>query len=293
MQPILFGFDMNSHLARVFKVQAKNDVSPSYPEAYHLGEPVFCLRPLLNLVETEIRIMRSKGLINTHVVLVFDSLSKNFRHDMFPDYKANRPPKPADWVRQESLAFDMFRALGYPCLRVDGVESDDVLKTISAKLSLHKIKSVLFTRDKDLMSCCDEHTSMFSGVDKRWIQASDAADKFGVPVSSILDYLAIVGDTADNVPGIHRAGPGAAKAMLNTASLSSLIAQPELILTADFKDRKYVSKWVRENPEKVVLSRQLVELKSDVELNMNFQQMVKTSPDYDVFLSGYMRPAMQ
>lgn len=290
MQPTLFAFDINSHLARVFKAQTNNDEPPSYPGAFHLGEPVFCLKPLLSLVEKEMRIMRNKGVENTHVVIVFDDNGKNHRHAMYPAYKATRPPKPKEWIRQEALAFEMFQALGYTCLRIPGVESDDVIATICTKLSQVNIKSVIFTRDKDIMSCCDENISVYSGIDKKWMRERDVAEKFGVPVMLVLDYLAIRGDTSDNIPGIYRAGDAAAKAMLSLADLHTLIENPEMILSANFRDRKSIAKWVTENKEKVLLSRALVELKKDVELNINLKDMVRRQPHYDDFLSGFMRP---
>tara|TARA_Y100000310_G_scaffold345520_1_gene465941 strand:- start:6828 stop:7724 length:897 start_codon:yes stop_codon:yes gene_type:complete len=286
----LFAFDMNSLFARVFTRMAPKNVMPKWSGAYlDDGTPVFCLRAVHNMVFNEIAAMRKLGVENTHIVLVFDHPGKNFRHEIFPQYKGNRPPKPEEWLIQEKLMYDMFVALGFNCLRIEGVEADDTLATLAVKLSEAKINVVMFTGDKDLMSLCNDYVSVYAGKDRKWWRAADVEAKFEVPTSRVIDYLAIDGDVADNVPGVAGAGKAAAIEILNTCSLQNVVDDPDLLLKMNFRTRKSVAKWVRENREKIELSQKLVSLKTDVVLGTNLNKMVRTKPDYEAFLNGYMR----
>lgn len=292
MKPWLFAFDMNSHLARIFKTQAPKDKIPTGPGAFYNDEPVFCLKPLFNLVQSEINHMRKRGVENTHIVLVFDDQGKNFRHRLYERYKANRPPKPKEWVRQEELMYDMFVSLGFPCVRISDYEADDVLKTLSCKMSGRGYNTTIFTGDKDIMSCCDKFTSIFSGKIKKLYLACDVEKKFGVSCDKVLDYLAMIGDVADNVPGVSGVGEVSARKILNRYSLKAVIREPELILNLDIRDKKKIVDTIKKDPEGVALSRQLVDLKDDVPLGMNLSEMVRKAPDYSAFLDGFMRPSV-
>lgn len=288
--PHLFAFDINSHFSRVFKVQAPNDQSPTHPGARYMGEPVFCLKPLLSLVEKEIRLVSALGYPNTHIVIVFDHASKNFRHDMYPAYKANRKQKTEDFLRQEALMFEMFRSLGYPCLRVQGVEADDVLATLAYGLSKRGVYTTLFSGDKDTMSFVGDFVQAFAGREKKLYQSRQVEEKFGIPPSRLLDFLAMKGDSADNVPGVSGIGDTIATAILQRYSLDEMLENPDVLAQIPVRGSSKLPQLVRGQAAQLQLSRRLVGLKTDVELAFNFRDMQRKAPMYSDFLSGYMRP---
>ncbi len=290
-RPCLFAFDMNSHLARIFKVKAPENQIPQHAGAFHLGEPVFCLKPLLALVEREMRAVYDLGIENSHVVMTFDAPGKNFRHHLFPQYKANREKKPFEWSRQAKLMYDMFKSLGYPCLRVDNVEADDVLHTLGHKLSAHEVDVVFFTGDKDIMSGCNKHVSVYVGREKKLMTEKDVEKRFGLPTNRVLDFLAIKGDDADNVDGIPNVGDKKAVKILSEFSLQEVIENPDLMSSLSLQGGKKIVAWLHENKEKIILSRKLVDLKKNVPLGMNFKDMIRTAPDHRSFLNGYMAPS--
>jgi DNA polymerase-1 len=295
MKPCLFAFDINSHFARIYTSLTKDGVIPDGPDAFFAGKPVFCLKPLLNLVNNEIRAMASRGIGYSHIVLVFDAPGKNFRHRLDPNYKGTRPPKPDEWRIQEALMYDMFKALGFPCLRIDDVEADDVLATLAINLGLKGVDVVLFTGDKDIMSLCTESVSVYAGCLKKWLRKKDVEDKFGIPVERLLDYLAMTGDVIDNVSGVPNIGPKRAASILNEMSMAEMLEQPRRILELGLKGCKGIVSWLSDgnNIEKAKMSRMLVDLKTDVELGFkNLNEMRKKQPQHDGFLHGYMRPDM-
>lgn len=292
MTPTVFVFDMNSLFGRTFKVQADNDKTPNRPDATYLNQPVFCLKPLFNMFQSEMRTVRELGYDNTHIVLVFDHPGKNFRYDIYKDYKGNRDPHPEAWLIQEQLMFEMFKSLGFPCLRIDWVEADDVIGTITHKLSLKKINSVIFTGDKDLLALCNDVTHVYAGAKKRLFKERDVFDFMGVPPSRVVDYLTLDGDKADNIPGVKGVGKKSACGILNKYTLDEVVGKPELIEELDIRNPARIRKLIENGKEEIDLSRRLVSLKLDVSLGMNLNQMKRKAPDYDAFLDGYMRPSM-
>lgn len=291
-KPLLFAFDTNSHFARIYTKLAPNNKEPVGPSACHRGEPVFCLKPLLKLIEREIREVNELGFTNSHIVFVFDHSGTNFRHEIYPNYKANRPPKPHSWARQLELAYEMLQAAGYTCLRVANVETDDVLATLGKVLSSHQIETILFTGDKDVMSCCNDFVSVYDGKQGRLIREPQAVERFGVPIGRLLDLLALVGDAADNVPGAPGIGMVTAQKILNHCTLEQALAAPELLCEIKLRGQDGIIKTLQKNVELIKLSRSLVDLKTDVGLGVNFKDMVRKQPNYQQFLDGYIRPEM-
>lgn len=139
--------------------------------------------------------------------IVFDAKGKNFRHEMFPDYKSNRPPMPDDLRVQIGPLQQALRDFGWPVLIVPGVEADDVIATIALDAERRGIASVIATGDKDLAQIVDEKTVLLNTMNNKFYDAEGVREKYGVPPSRIIDYLALMGDKVDNVPGIEKCGP--------------------------------------------------------------------------------------
>lgn len=273
MKPTVYIFDMNSHFARIYSVKTADGV-PTHTAAFdEEGRPIFCMNDLKSMVQKEMNIVRRAGFDNTHIVMVFDHKDKNFRHEMYDLYKASRPEKPEEWVIQESMMYDMFKGMGYPCLRVPGVEADDVIATLVTKLSKNGITSVMFTGDKDIASLCDENTLMFNGRTKTLMNAQDVHDKYGVPPASMIDFLAMLGDKVDNVPGIDGAGPKSAVLMANAFSIEEFVEQPDRVNDLGIRGAKRIWRFLVEFPEKALLAKALISLKKDVPLNVNLSDL--------------------
>ena len=287
MTPSLFAFDVNSHFNRMWSVLTKDGI-PNKASAYHAGEPVFVLKPLLNMVEKEIAILRSQNIIPSHIVMVFDSPHDNFRHQLYPDYKANRPEKPEEKKRQEELMFHMFKALGYPCLRIDGVESDDVIGTLFTKLSAVGMHCYGFTGDKDMMSLVCPTTFIYSGKLKKLYSEKEVRLKFNLPASKVIDFLAIQGDSADNLDGIKGVGEKSAIKILEKYTLEEVLDNPDLVLDLGIRGASGVAKKIKENKENALLMKKLVTLKTDVNLGVNLKDLVYKPSDGSLFLNGFL-----
>jgi DNA polymerase-1 len=257
--------------------------------AYRNGEPVFCLKPLIKNVQNEISALAKMNIVNSHIVMVFDPLGKNFRHRLFPDYKGNRDAKAPERRRQEELMYDMFVAMGYPCLRIDDYEADDTINTLSIKLSNLGIKNYIMTGDKDIMSRCDENTFIYSGRVKKLYGVKEVSLKFNLPPSKVLDYLALKGDAVDGLAGAKGIGEKSATIMLQHFSLDEILAEPDIIADLDIRGVKGMIEGLKKNKDDVVLMRQLTELKSDVPLGINnLKQLACTQGDPASFLGGFL-----
>lgn len=285
----LFAFDMNSLFARVFKKHAVNDDPPEYAVPLLDGRHTFCLKPLFNMMLNEIKAVNLLGVFNTHIVIVFDPDGPNFRHSLYDKYKCSRPPKPATWKEQVELSYQMFQAMGYHCLRIKGFEADDVLNTISSKMSSLGIETTIFTGDKDIASCCNEYTQLYLGRKKKILRMADVEGEIGIQADKVLDFLALTGDKVDDVPGVSGIGDKRAKEILSSFDFEQVVNTPEVLRELSFRGVGSVIKSLKEEKDMALLSRKLVELKDDVPLGSNLKQMIRRPPDYS-FLDGFMRP---
>ena len=215
--------------------------------------------------------------------VVFDAKGKTFRNDLYPPYKANRPPAPPDLVAQIAPLHEIIQALGVPLLRIDGVEADDVIATLAAQASQAGFRVLVSTGDKDLAQIVDEDIHLINTMDNKRYDHAGVVEKYGVPPGRIIDYLTLVGDTSDNVPGIPKVGPKTAVKWL--AEYGSL---DEIVANADSFGGK-VGEYLRENLGQIPLSRQLVTLKSDLELPVEPQQLLIGDQDQIALREHYRR----
>ena len=166
------------------------------------GEPTGAIYGVINMV---------RKLFNEYqpdyLAVIFDAKGKTFRNDLYPDYKAHRPPMPDDLVCQISPIHDLIRALGIPLLMIDDVEADDVIGTLATQASQQGLKTYISSGDKDLAQLVDDHIILVNTMSNVILDHNGVVEKYGVPPSSIIDYLALMGDSADNVPGIPKVGP--------------------------------------------------------------------------------------
>ncbi|MEZ4368720.1 MAG: DNA polymerase I [Kofleriaceae bacterium] len=205
-----------------------------------------------------------------HIAVVFDAGRKSFRTELYPEYKAHRPDTPEDLVVQMPYFSRLVEALRWPLLRVPGVEADDVIATLATQARAAGWEVVIYSGDKDLMQLVGDGVTMVDSLHQRTFGPDDVVAKFGVPPHLVADYLALVGDTSDNVPGLEGVGPKtAAKLLLDHGSLEAAIEADPPVPRA--KVKRPLS-----DPEqlaRVRLSRQLVELRRDVALDRPLDEL--------------------
>lgn len=218
-----------------------------------------------------------------YFAVVFDAKGKTFRNDMYPDYKAHRPPIPEDLVSQITPIHELIKAMGLPLLVIDGVEADDVIGTLAKNAETKKIDTIISTGDKDLAQLVNPHINLINTMDNVLLDVDGVKQKFGVPPELIIDYLALIGDSVDNVPGIPKVGPKTAvKWLTEYGSLDSIIANADQI-------KGKVGENLRSNIQQLALSRELVTLKCDVHLDTSPDKLVPSEPDREQLHEQYSR----
>ncbi len=205
--------------------------------------------------------------------VVFDAKGKTFRDDWYPQYKANRPPMPADLVAQIEPLHACIRATGWPLLMIDGVEADDVIGTLARQAAAADIASVISTGDKDLAQLVDRHVTLVNTMNNETLDEAGVRAKFGVPPERIVDFLALTGDAVDNVPGVAKVGPKTAVKWLEQyGSIDNVIAHATDIGGA-------VGENLRAALDFLPLGKKLVTVACDVELPLKVAELAPQPAD--------------
>ncbi len=208
-----------------------------------------------------------------YLAVVFDAKGKTFRDDWYPAYKAHRPPMPDDLVMQIEPLHACVRALGWPLLMIDGVEADDVIGTLTQQASARGIECVVSTGDKDLAQLVNPHVRLVNTMSNEVLDEAGVAAKFGVPPNRIVDYLTLVGDSVDGVPGVVKVGPKTAvKWLTQFDSLDGVITHAAEIGGA-------VGDNLRKHLDFLPLGRKLVTVACDVALPVTVEQLVRVPHD--------------
>ncbi len=194
------------------------------------------------------------------MVVVFDAKGKTFRDDLYAEYKANRPPMPDELRSQIERLHELVQAMGLPMLVVDGVEADDVIGTLAAQATEAGMDTLISTGDKDMAQLVNGHVTLVNTMDNTTLGEQGVEEKFGVPPERIIDYLALMGDTSDNIPGVPKVGPKTAvKWLKQYHSLDEIMAHADEI-------KGKVGDNLRASLGQLPLSRQLATIKCDVPL---------------------------
>jgi DNA polymerase I len=209
----------------------------------------------------------------SHIAVVFDAPGKTFRDDLYEHYKANRPPMPDELRAQVAPLLEAIEAMGIPLLRIEGVEADDVIGTLAHRASAADSNSLISTGDKDLAQLVDEHVTLVNTMDNTTLDRAGVIHKFGVEPGQIIDYLALVGDTSDNIPGVPGVGPKtAAKWLQQFGDLDTLKAR-----AAEVPGK--VGERLRESLGTLDLSRQLATIRCDLTLPPSANDLALRDPD--------------
>lgn len=215
------------------------------------------------------------------VVVVFDAKGKTFRNDMYPEYKANRPPMPDALRSQIEPIHQIVEALGLPMLVVDGVEADDVIGTLAAQATELGIDTVISTGDKDMAQLVNQHVSLVNTMTDTKSDVAGVKEKFGVGPELITDYLALIGDKVDNVPGVNKCGPKTAVKWLEQyGSIEEVMAHADEI-------KGKVGEYLRESLGFLPLSHELVKIKCDVALDKGPKELMREAPDTETLKALY------
>ena len=234
------------------------------------GETTGAIYGVINMLRRQL-----KEHPSDYLVVVFDAPGKTFRDDIYPDYKSNRPPMPDDLRAQIAPTHDVIQAMGIPLLSVAAVEADDVIGTLSTTASAMSIDTDIMSGDKDLAQLVGKRVRLIDSMKGETYDTAGIKSRFGVAPEQIVDYLTLVGDAVDNVPGVPKVGPKTATRWLETyRTLDNLVAHAE-----DIKGK--VGDNLRQFLEQLPVSRQLVTIKTDVELDVTPKDLIQSTPDED------------
>ena len=173
------------------------------------------------------------------IAVIFDAPGKTFRDDLYKDYKANRPPMPEDLRPQIEPLLEVIKAIGIPVLKITGVEADDVIGTLATQASKAGITTLIFTSDKDMAQLVDNKVTLVNTMTETVLDIEGVKEKFGLPPELIIDFLALMGDKVDNIPGVPGVGEKTALSLLqNLGSLKDIYANLEAVRELDFRGAK-------------------------------------------------------
>ena len=268
-QPLIL-VDGSSYLFRAYHVPYLQALSTAD------GQPTGAITGVLNMIGS-----LKKDYPNGNVVVIFDAKGKTFRNDLYPEYKANRPPMPDDLRTQIEPLHNIISAMGLPLLVIPGVEADDVIGTLAQQASEQGIETVISTGDKDMAQLVTPHVRLINTMTAVELDEAGVNEKFGVRPDQIIDYLALMGDKVDNIPGVVKCGPKTAEKWL--AEHGSL---DEVIANAD-KVKGKIGEYLRDALEQLPLSYLLATIKCDVELEQRVEQLQPTEPDIEVLTALY------
>jgi len=226
------------------------------------GQPTGAITGVLNMLKS-----LTKDYPNGNVIVIFDAKGKTFRNDMYPEYKANRPPMPDDLRTQIAPIHEIVEAMGLPLLVIEGVEADDVIGTLAYQASKAGIDTVISTGDKDMAQLVDKHVTLINTMTDVKMDVEGVVEKFGVRPDQIIDYLALMGDKVDNIPGVNKCGPKTAvKWLLEHENLNNVMANADNV-------KGKIGEYLREALEFLPLSYELATIKLDVPLEQTADQL--------------------
>ncbi|HZE59537.1 MAG TPA: DNA polymerase I [Burkholderiales bacterium] len=270
-QKTLLLVDGSSYLYRAFH---------ALPElrSPNTGEPTGAIYGVLNMLRKLATDYKAQAW-----AAVFDAKGRTFRDDVYPEYKATRSAMPDDLRSQVEPLYEAVKALGWPFLCVEGVEADDVIATLVEAARKRSWRTVISTGDKDLTQLVDEGTLWINTMSNEKLDVEGVTRKFGVPPERIVDYLTLIGDQIDNIPGVEGVGPGyASKWLQQYGSLDNLLSRVDEIKGARGENLRKLQDWLPK-------ARELLTVRRDVPLPLSFEQLAEFRPDPRLQRAQYER----
>ncbi|OAT30915.1 DNA polymerase I [Proteus myxofaciens] len=249
------------------------------------GEPTGAMYGVLNMLRS--LIIQYKP---SHVAVVFDAKGKTFRDELYEEYKSNRPPMPDDLREQIEPLHEMVQAMGLPLLSITGVEADDVIGTLALKAASEGKNVLISTGDKDMAQLVTPNVTLINTMTNVILGPEEVKEKYGVPPELIIDFLALMGDSSDNIPGVPGVGEKTALGLLQgIGSLKEIYQQLDNIATLSFRGAKTLGAKMADHEKIAMLSYKLATIKTDVELDKTFDDLNVNEPDLDKLLDMFTR----
>jgi DNA polymerase-1 len=268
--PPLLLIDGSSYLYRAFHALP--------PLSNSKGQPTGAVRGVLNMLRSLL-----KEYSPTHVAVVFDAPGKTFRDDLFAEYKAHRPPMPDDLRAQVEPLKAAIRALGLPMIIEEGVEADDVIGTLAVQAKARGMNVLVSTGDKDMAQLVDAQVTLINTMTNTKLDRDGVINKYGIPPERIVDYLALMGDASDNIPGVEGIGEKTALALVaGLGGVEDIYANIDRIAELPLRGAKQLGAKIAPQQEIALLSKRLATIQTDVALQETIDDLVPREPDRDV-----------
>jgi len=239
------------------------------------GEPTGAMYGVLNMLKSLLAQYNP-----SHVAVVFDAKGKTFRDELFEHYKSHRPPMPDDLRAQTAPLHEMVKAMGLPLLAVSGVEADDVIGTLALQAEKEGRPVLISTGDKDMAQLVTPNITLINTMTNTILGPEEVEQKYGVPPGLIIDFLAMMGDSSDNIPGVPGVGEKTAQALLQgLGGMRSIYDNLDKVAELSFRGAKTMAAKLEQNRDVAFLSYQLATIKTDVELELSCSELTVAEPD--------------
>jgi len=249
------------------------------------GDPTGAMYGVLNMLRS--LLLQYKP---SHVAVVFDAKGKTFRDELFEHYKSHRPPMPDDLRAQIEPLHNMVRAMGLPLLAVSGVEADDVIGTLALEAGKKGIPVLISTGDKDMAQLVTPDITLINTMNNAILGPEEVVEKYGIPPSLIIDFLALMGDSSDNIPGVPGVGEKTAQALLQgLGGIKDIYDNLDKVADLSFRGAKTMAAKLEQNKEVAFLSYQLATIKTDVELELGCEALTVNEPAAEELLALFRR----
>lgn len=248
------------------------------------GQPTGAIKGVLNMLKRLI-----KDYPESPMAVVFDAPGKTFRDELFAEYKSHRPPMPDDLRSQVAPLHACVKALGLPLLCIEGVEADDVIGTLARQATEAGRDAVISTGDKDMAQLVNAHITLVNTMKDETLDVTGVEEKFGLPPELIIDFLALMGDKVDNIPGVPGVGEKTALGLLQGmgGGLEAIYADLEKVKTLTFRGAKTLPKKLEAHRDQAFLSYRLATIKTDCELPVGLDDLGIAHPDREALLELY------
>ncbi|MGV6988542.1 DNA polymerase I [Testudinibacter sp. P80/BLE/0925] len=255
------------------------------PLSNSLGEPTGAMYGVLNMLKSLIAQANPR-----YLAVVFDAKGKTFRDELFEQYKSHRPPMPDDLRKQIQPLHNMIKALGIPLLVIDGVEADDVIGTLAVRASKCGQKVLISTGDKDMAQLVDDNIMLINTMNNTLLDREGVVEKYGIPPELIIDYLALRGDSSDNIPGVAGVGEKTALGLLQgIGSMRQIYANLDQVADLPIRGAKKLGDKLAEAKAMADLSYLLATIKTDVELELSYDQLTMQAAQTDELIEAFGR----
>ncbi|WP_422882885.1 DNA polymerase I [Pantoea agglomerans] len=249
------------------------------------GEPTGAMYGVLNMLKSLLAQYNP-----SHVAVVFDAKGKTFRDELFEHYKSHRPPMPDELRAQIEPLHEMVRAMGLPLLAVSGVEADDVIGTLALEAEKKGLSVLISTGDKDMAQLVTPAITLINTMSNTILGPEEVEHKYGVPPALIIDFLAMMGDSSDNIPGVPGVGEKTAQALLQgLGSMQTIYDNLDKVADLGFRGAKTMATKLEQNRDVAFLSYQLATIKTDVELALPCEELTVTEPDTEALQALFSR----